>query len=333
MKTSSAATVIIPVYNDSQNLELCLGALAASTSQDFSVLVVDDGSTESIDPLVASFGYQYLRIEGPGGPARARNRGVQHVNTDLLVFIDADVCVHPDTIDRFVQTFSQHPHVAAVVGSYDSTPAHPGFVSQYRNLLHHYTHQQGAGEITTFWTGCGAIRSKVFLECGGFDEKRYPRPMIEDIELGTWLAADGHCIILDPSIQCKHLKKWSFANMVKTDLFQRGIVWVDLMHRSAKVVQNLNVSRSQRISVALVGVACITSVLGLWLPWSLFVCMAALIGVTLINMPLYRYLYGQRGLWFSFRSLPLHWLYFVCCGLSVIAGTLKFYMSSKRSLR
>jgi cellulose synthase/poly-beta-1,6-N-acetylglucosamine synthase-like glycosyltransferase len=329
MIVSATATVVIPVYNDNANLERCLTALAASTGQGFSVLVVDDGSTEPVEPLVTSFGYQSLRITGPGGPARARNRGVQHVETDLLVFIDADVCVHGDTIDRFIRYFSQHPDVAAVVGSYDNTPAHPGLISQYRNLLHHYTHQQGGGEITTFWTGCGAIRKTVFTDSGGFDEKRYPRPMIEDIELGTWLTADGYRIVLEPTIQCTHLKHWSLWNMIKTDLFQRGIVWVDLMLRSAKVVKNLNVTWSQRISVALVGLAGMALLLGVWLPESLVVAIVMLVGVTSINRAFYRYLYRQRGLWFTIQSIPLHWLYLVCCGVSIVAGVAKYSLSKK----
>ncbi len=55
------------------------------------------------------------------------------------------------------------PALTALFGSYDDAPAAPGLVSQYRNLLHHFVHQQGVfrDEIRpahTFWTGCGMIR-------------------------------------------------------------------------------------------------------------------------------------------------------------------------------
>ena len=55
-------------------------------------------------------------------------------------------------------------------GSYDDTPEAPDFISQYRNLLHHYTHQRAKREAKTFWTGCGAVRKEVFSELKGFDE-------------------------------------------------------------------------------------------------------------------------------------------------------------------
>jgi glycosyltransferase involved in cell wall biosynthesis len=287
------------------------------------VLVVDDGSTESIKPLVNRFGYRYLRIDGPGGPARARNQGVQQTESEFVIFIDADVCVHPDAIERFMQNFASDKSLAAVIGTYDDAPADPGFLSQYRNMFHHYTHCQSAGQVTTFWSGCGAMRRDIFIKYGGFDEQRYRRPAIEDIELGTWVAADGGRIVLDQAIQCKHLKRWSFSNMVKTDVCQRGIPWIDLMLRSGKAVKTLNVTGSQRLSVGLVFAACGLVVLAIWWPWALTGTAAAIIAVTLINIDLYRFFASRRGLWFATKSLVLHWLYFVCCGLSVPLGLIK----------
>jgi len=324
-------TVIVPAYNPGEDLERCLEALAESTYDQFDVLVVDDGSTESIEPLVERFGYRYLRIDGPSGPARARNLGVQQAKSEFVVFIDADVCVHPDTIERFAQSFAEEEDLAAVIGSYDDSPSDPSFLSQYRNMFHHYTHCQSAGQIATFWSGCGAMRRDVFVEYGGFDEQRYRRPAIEDIELGTWIAADGGKIMLDPNIQCKHLKNWSFSNMVKTDIFQRGIPWIDLMLRSAKAVKTLNVTGSQRLSVGLIFGACALVVVGIWWRWALIGSAAAAITVTVLNIDLYRFFAMQRGLLFAAKSLLFHWLYFICCGLSVIIGTLRFHCSSQEA--
>lgn len=324
------ATVIVPVYNDGDNLRRCLTALSASTCDGFEVLVVDDGSTENVQTLVEPFGYRVLRIDGPGGPARARNRGVAQVSSEVLVFVDADVCVHSDTVERFMQHFMADSQLAAVIGSYDDEPACVDFLSQYRNLYHHYIHSCCPGEVTTFWTGCGAMRREVFLQYGGFDEKRYARPMIEDIELGTWIAADGGRLLLDPQIQCKHLKRWSLSNIVRTDIFQRGIVWVDLMLRSGKVVQTLNVTWSQRVSVVLVFGAGVLLLLAVLWPWTLILAALSAATVTWINRDLYRFFRSRRNLWFALRSLPVHWLYFLCCGVSAIGGSLKYTFSKFR---
>src|SRR5256885_11023377 len=129
--------VIVPVYNAGSDLHQCLAALAASQYDDFGVLVVDDGSTEPVEPLVRAYGFRYMRLDGPGGPARARNYGVMYTSSPYVVFIDADVCVHPHTLAQFAAAFAADATIDAVVGSYDETPAAPNFLSQYKNLFHH----------------------------------------------------------------------------------------------------------------------------------------------------------------------------------------------------
>jgi hypothetical protein len=317
-------TVIVPCYNGSSDLGHCLGALACSRDVRFDVLVVDDGSTEPIAELVQGFGFAYMKIEGPGGPARARNFGVQYTQTPVVVFVDADCCVKPDALKRFADHFRQRPELGAVFGSYDDQPTAPGLISQFRNLLHHYTHHQSAGEATTFWAGCGAVRRRVFLDVGGFDAVRYVRPCIEDIELGGRVHEAGHPILLDPAIQCSHRKRWTLAGMVKTDLFQRALPWLHLMKQTRHRPAGLNVSLGQRLSVALVGVFLLCLPLGLvhWVFWGITV--GAALGITWINAPLYRYLAQRRGVGFALCCIPLHWIYFVTCGVSVPLAKLGF---------
>ena len=169
-----------------------------------------------------------------------------------VVFIDADVCVHPHTLAQFAAAFAADATIDAVVGSYDETPAAPNFLSQYKNLFHHYVHQRYDGEISTFWSGCGAMRREQCLAFGGFDAQRYRRPAIEDIELGTWMSAAGRRIVLDRQIQATHLKRWTFWKLLKTDICDRGVPWIRLMWRARVMANTLNVHPTQRFSVVLV---------------------------------------------------------------------------------
>jgi glycosyltransferase involved in cell wall biosynthesis len=318
--------VVVPVYNSLQTLQECLQALAQSQYDDFEVLVVDDGSTEPIKSLVEGYQFRYLRIEGPGGPARARNRGVDQVDARYVVFIDADVCVHHDTLARFAAAFAADPKVDAIIGSYDEDPADPGFLSQYKNLFHHYVHHNSDGEVKTFWSGCGAMRRELFLAFGGFDEERYRRPAIEDIELGTWISGAGHKIVLDSRIKAKHLKRWTFQNLLKTDIFDRGIPWTRLMLRAGALANTLNVKPTQRLSVALAYLTLLPLTAALWWPLFLFVALTVAAGVTLLNLDFYRFFLARSGSWFTLRVVPLHWLYFWYCGFSVVSGTLLHYL-------
>src|SRR5262249_50067799 len=158
------------------------------------IVVVDDASTDDSSTVASRLGARVFRLPANAGPAAARNHGARHASGDILFFVDADVVVGPDAIARVGAALGRHPATAAVFGSYDATPVDSGIVSRYKNLLHHYVHQSGAAEASTFWAGCGAIRRAAFEEVGGFDEARYRRPSIEDIELGYRLRRAGHRI-------------------------------------------------------------------------------------------------------------------------------------------
>jgi hypothetical protein len=243
------------------------------------------------------------------------------------VFVDADVRVQADTLARFARTFEDRPKVAAVIGSYDNCPPEANFISQYKNLFHHYVHQQNAGEATTFWSGCGAMRRELFLSVGGFDEHRYRRPAIEDIELGTWLTAAGHLIVLDDNIQVTHLKRWTLWTMIKSDIFDRAVPWTRLMMRAGKIPNALNITTAQRASVTLVYLTALAVAAAIWFPVALAIAGGLVLGVTALNWDFYRYIALHRGVWFALRAMPVHWLYFGYCGFSFVWGALGFLIS------
>ncbi|MGP0071934.1 MAG: glycosyltransferase family 2 protein [Bryobacteraceae bacterium] len=243
-------SVVIPAYNGGRNLDQCLSAVERLAASPREVIVVDDGSSDGSIERAAARGVRILKTSGRRGPAVARNIGAQAATGEILFFLDADVCVHSDAIHR-VGTALSDPGVDAVIGSYDDDPSSPDFLSQYKNLMHCFVHQTGASEASTFWSGCGAIRREVFLELSGFDAN-YARPAIEDIELGYRLREAGRRILLDRDLRARHLKKWTFWGLLKTDIVDRGIPWTELILRDQRMPNDLNLQISQRISVGLV---------------------------------------------------------------------------------
>ncbi|MCS6952386.1 MAG: glycosyltransferase [Bryobacterales bacterium] len=249
-KAQTSLTVIIPAHNAADDLAQCLQCLFQSETPPYECLVVDDGSTDETAEVAEKLGARVLRTGGRRGPAHARNLGARAARGDVLLFLDADVCVHPDTLSRVASAFETDPELDALIGSYDDSPSSPDFLSQYRNLMHHYVHQNARREACTFWSGCGAIRREVFLAHAGFDES-YGRPAIEDIELGYRLRMAGRKMVLDKHVQVKHLKRWTFWKLIKTDIFDRGIPWTELILRQHYMPNDLNLELSQRVSVAL----------------------------------------------------------------------------------
>lgn len=332
-------SVIIPVYNSAALLSRCLEAVTASDYQQYECIVVDDGSTDNSRATVGRFPVRVLELDGgPRGPAYARNRGAQVAQGEILFFIDADVLIVPDTLSRVAATFARQPRIDAVFGSYDDTPAVDSPVSQFKNLFHHFVHQRGSADAVTFWSGCGAVRREVFLAMGGFDEEQYPRPSIEDIELGYRMTAAGHKIVLNKEIQVKHLKRWTLRGMVKSDVFDRAIPWTLLILQDHRLPNDLNLRLSQRASMVLAYVLllypvllAILSLLSVslsgWVigPWLLVILL-----IGLLNRDLYTFFIGKRGTAFLFVAFPLHILYYVYSGLAFVWGAALYLLGKDK---
>lgn len=318
-------SVIVPAYQGQHVLPRALAALHASTlpREAWELIVVDDASLDETAIVAAQYADTVVRLPGtPRGPAYARNRGFEVARGEIIVFVDADVCVHADVLERFAAIFTSQPDVGAVFGSYDSEPPAKGFVSQYRNLLHHYHHQRNPGDAQTFWAGCGAIRADVFAAAEMYDEWHFSRPQIEDIELGNRIHALGHRILLRPEIQCVHLKRWTLKGMLLTDLKDRGVPWARLLVAQGSTLKSrsLNLKTQEKVCMVLVWLMVlllISAVAFRRLDLAL-AALLCLIPVLVMNRRLYAFFERMRGFGFALGVVPLHVLYY--CMNGVAAG-------------
>jgi len=293
---------IIPARNAGTTLGPCLDALRAAGMDARSIIVVDDGSEDATAQIARDAGVNVIPTEGPLGAAAARNVGAAATEADLLLFVDADVAVHPDAIDRMRAAFSPK-EIVAVFGSYDDAPPDVSVVSRYRNLLHHHVHQTAMAEAQTFWTGLGAVRRQAFEDVGGFDPAF---DFLEDVELGLRLHDKGGLLRLDSAIQGKHLKRWTFASMMLTDLWGRAIPWLQLMRSGRMSPTLLNGGWSHRVSAASVAAGLFAPVFGMaWTP-ALLLLPVALAAFVVANFGFLRCLARVGGIGFAIRALPFH---------------------------
>ena len=315
-------SVIIPVRNGGANFRSCLSRLVDAAPPPYEIIVVVDGDMDGSWQVAEEFGTQVLRLPSRCGPARARNVGACRASGDLLFFVDADVMIPLDAINQVALRFEREPGLSAIIGSYDDEPAAPNFLSQYKNLLHHYTHQTAREEASTFWAACGAIRRDVFMAVGGFDES-YRRPSIEDIELGYRLRQAGHRIRLCKTLQVKHLKHWGVYSLLRADFLYRAVPWTELILRDRRLINDLNLRLSERMSVIFI-YGLLGALAGAWWRPALLAAAALLMALLLtLNAPLYRFFRRKRGLVFAIGTVPWHWLYFFYSGLAVMVGCLR----------
>lgn len=178
-------SVVVPVFNASGYIAGALRSVFAQTFTDTEVIVVDDGSEdrEALLDALAEFDGRILYVrQDNGGPAKARNTGVSRATGELIAFLDADDEWLPGKLARQVRYFQQYPetgllHTAVVAGTPDGAVGGPP-QQAFCPLFH-----------TDFFirTLTVMMPRQLFLEAGGFDERREIH--VEDWDLWLRIAA------------------------------------------------------------------------------------------------------------------------------------------------
>jgi GT2 family glycosyltransferase len=217
MTAAPVLTIVTPTRNRKSRLLRLLDSLAAQTRTDFEAVIVDDGSTDGTvetlrerqerDPRIRVIQGQH------GGPAYARNQGVEAVRGTHVLFLDDDVVAIPSLVERPLEAHERHGARAVVIGPM-LPPEHwrrsawvrweeEKLLRQYRAMssgLYPCTARQ-------FFTGNASLPKDLFMAAGGFDTT-FRRA--EDVELGFRMAALGARFFFEPDASVLHEPERSF---------------------------------------------------------------------------------------------------------------------------
>jgi len=200
-------TIIVPCYNEEKTVAYTLAALQKSTKQNLEILVVDDGSSDNTSDEVEKFMATDSRIrllkKENGGKSSALNLGFAEAKYDLIVTIDGDTILLPETVDELTKPFID-PKVDAVCGNVE--------VGNVRNLI---TGFQALEYITTqnfdrrafdelncisvVPGATGAWRRDKVLAVGGYGTDT----LTEDADLTLRLLAAGGVIVYAPEARSR----------------------------------------------------------------------------------------------------------------------------------
>lgn len=166
---SPRLAIIIPHYNDVARLLRCLKALQPQLAADVELVVVDNASTVSLDPVRACFPDLRLIVETEKGAAPARNRGIAETTAPLLAFIDSDCLPADDWVEmaRVTAEGGDGDLFGGRVDVFDETPpprsGAEAFEAVFAFNFRDYIERQG-------FTGAGNLvtRRDVFDAAGGF---------------------------------------------------------------------------------------------------------------------------------------------------------------------
>lgn len=224
MKRAPAVSVIIPTYNRKASVLRTLNSLRQQTlaPDRYEVIVVDDGSTDDT-PAIANhqfpFSLKYLRQKNQGATV-ARNNGVQQSRGEVLVFIDDDVTVSPQTLLTLAETCMQKPNVI-VMGTL--VPRSNGQTSIYGQLAlasaawqHHITDDRYLHFVECN-TELLSVKRSDFFNLGMLQDPTHGRgwPNWDDVDFGYRAHLRGYRLLQSATAVGEHwdysLSDWTTA--------------------------------------------------------------------------------------------------------------------------
>ena len=204
-----------------------------------------------------------------------------------------------------------------IFGSYTRETRAAGFLTKFKNLQHHFTHQRGADYQTTFWSGCGAVTREAFEAVGGFDVDLLA---CEDIEFGSEASRLGYRVRLVRDMQVEHLKEYNLASLVRSDFFQRAIPWTRLIHSGRTGMGALNTNRRGRVSVAAAGALLIALIAApFWQP-AIGAAAVALVAILAANWELIALTARELGWLRGAASAGVLLAHYFICGAGYVVG-------------
>ena len=222
MERNERLTVIVPAYNEAGTLADTLGSLQDQSVRPAEVIVVDDCSTDGTAEVARPFGVRVLRPPAnTGSKAGAQTYALEHVQTELVMAIDADTALAPDAIERLLPAF-EDPDVASACGfvlpRHVRTIWERGRYIEYMLAFSFFKRVQDHYGKPMISSGCFSIyRTEDLRAVGGWST----RTMAEDMDL-TWtlyrrqrkvrFVPEAVCYPIEPhdlGFLRKQLRRWS----------------------------------------------------------------------------------------------------------------------------
>jgi len=323
-------SVIVPAYNSKNTIEKCLSALKESTYQDYELILVDCGNEDVTCSLAKKFTDKVIKLEGKYGRSQVRATGVQAASGKIIVNIDSDVVIKPDTLTKIDNYFSHHPGVDALTGLLSKEHPSTNFFSQYKNLYMHYIFRRLPEKVTFLYGSIYAIRDET-ARIYASDIK-----LGEDTALGQKLVSCGKKIAFLRDLEVIHLKKYTLLSFVKND-FQIPFYWakIFLKYKGWKQLGRNKTGyahspKEQLVSVVLAPAIFLLFLVALFGYASITFLLPFILGWVVLNFHFLMYLTKERGLIFGLLGFFVTFLDNIIMAMGILCGFATTFMSRFR---
>ncbi|MBE9190691.1 glycosyltransferase [Gloeocapsopsis crepidinum LEGE 06123] len=209
-------SVIIPVFNDNQRLKTCLEALENQTYPKnlYEVIVIDNGSDESIKKVVETFGQTFATYESQPGSYAARNKGISIAKGEIIAFTDSDCIPTQNWLETGVNHLLSIPNCGLVAGKIEiffKNPNRPTAVELYDSVTFlqqkRYVEQEKYGATANLFT-----TEKILKQVGVFDSKLKSGG---DVEWGRRVYSYGYSLFYADDSKVLHPARSSLEQLYK----------------------------------------------------------------------------------------------------------------------
>jgi len=157
-------SVIIPAYNEEEDIKYCLDSLKNQSYKEIEVILVDDGSTDKTIEIAKKYKIKIL-MQSHKGPGAARNFGATKSHGKILIFVDADMHFEKDYIKNLVKPILDNKNLIGTTHDFEIATNTNNIWSNLWGEIR--VSKNNAKEVKIF----RAIRKDKFLEMEGFDSK------------------------------------------------------------------------------------------------------------------------------------------------------------------
>ena len=220
-------------------------ALNRQTYKDFSVLVVDNGSTDGSTEWLKERGIPSIFLETNTGFSGAVNAGIRKAETPYVILLNNDTKADPDYVGELVRAIEKSPKIFSV-SSRMIQMHHPDFMDDAGDMYSvlGWAYQRGVGQPTGRYdsparvfsacAGAAIYRRDVFEKIGYFDEMHFA--YLEDIDVGYRAKIYGYDNIYCPAAKIFHVgsgTSGSKYNSFKVKLAARNNVYLNYKNMPA----------------------------------------------------------------------------------------------------
>lgn len=199
-------SIVTGAYNAEREVSGLLESLSRSRCRDFELCCCDDGSTDRtaavLEGFKGPFPVRLARHAVNRGVTAARNSALALARSPLLVFLDADVVVEPDTLSRLLAAL-ERTKADVVCGIYAPRPLGGGLSARFYASFAHHSFLGAGGPYNVFNAWCAISRREVFDRLGGLRVVA-KGVEIENETLGRRIVAAGYALVLEPGIGLAH---------------------------------------------------------------------------------------------------------------------------------